>query len=209
MGIRRAVYLLLLAKLSVAQTHVSLDLIQGTIKGVVDEYHNVELYRGVPFAQPPTGDLRWKPTVGLESFSDLGKGDDFQHITKCPQGYDLPDTINRYGEDCLLMNIYRLITHSWSIGYSRPLFRPTELSGPAPILVWIHGGGLQIGSGIDAYFNATYLAKDGAQIVINISYRLGILGGFLNDFNVSILNKSTCSLRHLVNTNFKTSVRIC
>ena len=46
-------------------------------------------------------------------------------------------------------------------------------------MVWIHGGSLQIGSGMDAYYNATYLAKDGAQIVINISYRLGILGGFL------------------------------
>ena len=58
MGIRREVYLLLLAKLSVAQTDhpdVTLDLIQGTIKGVVDEYHNVELYRGVPFAKPPVG----------------------------------------------------------------------------------------------------------------------------------------------------------
>ena len=107
MGIRRAVYLLLLTKLSTTQTHVTLDLIQGTIKGVLDEYHNVELYRGVPFAQPPVGNLRWKPTVSLESFSDLGKGDDFQHITKCPQGYEKPDAINRYDEDCLLMNIYR------------------------------------------------------------------------------------------------------
>ena len=107
MGFRTAVYLLLLAKWSNAQTDVSLDLLQGTIKGVLDEYHNIELYRGVPFATPPTGDLRWKPTVGLEKFSDLGKGDDFQHITKCPQGYEMPDAINRYGEDCLLMNIYR------------------------------------------------------------------------------------------------------
>ena len=61
-------------------------------------------------------------------------------------------------------------------------FRPKELSGPAPILVWIHGGGLQFGSGMAVYYNATYLAKDGAQIVINISYRLGILGGFLKRF---------------------------
>ena len=55
MGIRRAVYLLLLTKLSATQTDVTLDLIQGTIKGVLDEYHNVELYRGVPFAQPTVG----------------------------------------------------------------------------------------------------------------------------------------------------------
>ena len=49
-------------------------------------------------------------------------------------------------------------------------------------MVWIHGGGLVAGSGVDAYYNATYLAKDGAQIVINISYRLGILG-FVNGFD--------------------------
>ena len=62
------------------------------------------------------------------------------------------------------------------------MLRPAELSGPAPIMVWIHGGGLQAGSGVDAYYNSTYLAKDGAQIVINISYRLGILG-FVNGFD--------------------------
>ena len=106
MGLQRTVYLFLVAKLSLAQTEVSLDLIQGTIKGVLDEYHNVELYRGVPFAHPPVGEQRWKPPIGLESFSDLGKGDEFQHVTKCPQGYEI-DPLDRYGEDCLLMNIYR------------------------------------------------------------------------------------------------------
>ena len=68
-------------------------------------------------------------------------------------------------------------------------------------MVWIHGGGLQAGSGMDAYFNATYLAKDGAQIVINISYRLGILGWFLK------IKKGL--VRHLASTNLKTSARIC
>ena len=55
MGIRRAVYLLLLTKLAATQTDVTLDLIQGTITGVLDECHNVELYRGVPIAKPPVG----------------------------------------------------------------------------------------------------------------------------------------------------------
>ena len=75
------------------------------------------------------------------------------------------------------------------------MFRPTELSGPAPILVWIHGGGLAIGSGMDAYYNATYLAKDGAQIVINISYRLGILGGSLKRFLFVIISMPPSQLQ--------------
>lgn len=64
---------------------ISLNLFQGVVHGIEDQNAGMKVFQGIPYAHPPTGDLRWRPTVPLESFDDLGKGDDFQHLTICPQ----------------------------------------------------------------------------------------------------------------------------
>ena len=64
---------------------IDLNLLQGIVHGVEDQNAGMKVFQGIPYAKPPTGDLRWRPTVPLESFDDLGKGDDFQHLTICPQ----------------------------------------------------------------------------------------------------------------------------
>ena len=66
-------------------TEITLNLFQGIVHGVEDQNAGMKVFQGIPYAQPPTGDLRWRPTVPLESFEDLGKGSDFQHLTICPQ----------------------------------------------------------------------------------------------------------------------------
>ena len=66
-------------------TEITLNLLQGVVHGVEDPNAGIKVFQGIPYAQPPIGDLRWRPTVPLESFEDLGKGDDFQHLTICPQ----------------------------------------------------------------------------------------------------------------------------
>ena len=66
-------------------TAITLNLSQGVVHGVQDQNTGMKVFQGIPYAHPPTGDLRWRPTVPLESFDDLGKGDDFQHLTICPQ----------------------------------------------------------------------------------------------------------------------------
>ena len=66
-------------------TEITLNLFQGVVHGVEDQNAGMKVFQGIPYAQPPTGDLRWRPTVPLESFEDLGKRGDFQHLTICPQ----------------------------------------------------------------------------------------------------------------------------
>ena len=66
-------------------TEITLNLFQEVVHGVQDQNAGIKVFQGIPYAQPPTGDLRWRPTVPLQSFEDLGKGEDFQHLTICPQ----------------------------------------------------------------------------------------------------------------------------
>ena len=65
--------------------HITLNLLQGIVHGIEDKETGMKVFQGIPYAQPPIGDLRWRPTVPLESFDDLQKGDKFQHLTICPQ----------------------------------------------------------------------------------------------------------------------------
>ena len=67
---------------------VTLSLLQGDVHGIEDQNAGLKVFQGVPYAKPPVGDLRWRPTVPLESFDELEKGDDFQHLTICPQDKD-------------------------------------------------------------------------------------------------------------------------
>ena len=62
----------------VDSTPVELRLNQGVINGEAND--KVEVYRGVPYARPPVGDLRWRPTVRIDSFEELER-----HIHKCPK----------------------------------------------------------------------------------------------------------------------------
>jgi len=157
-------FLPLVIHLCVAED-VTLDLKQGTVAGQRDSYHGVDLFKGVPYAQPPVGSARWNPPMKLNSFDELNK-DEFQHQTHCiPSQVTSEQPIAVYGEDCLVLNIYR----------------PSDLEPSTPIMIWIHGGGMQTGSGMSAFTNATHLAKLG-NIVVNINYRLGILG-FMNHFD--------------------------
>ena len=129
-----------------------LELEQGTIYGEADE--RVEIYRGIPYAQPPLGSLRWRPTVSLDSFDGLE-----QHINSCPQGY----TDETENEDCLTLNI----------------FRPADLSENEilPILIYFHGGGNQYGTSHDSLLDgSSTLASTYRQIVVVANFRLGIFG---------------------------------
>ena len=128
--------------------------IRGKRVGDVDEY------LGIPYAAPPVGPLRWKPTQPLP-----GGWDGIRAATKfgphCPQPkgvFGHPST----SEDCLYLNVFAPAGHR-AVGM--------------PVMVWIHGGALVAGESND--YNPSGLVKDGA-IVVTINYRLGALG-FLAD----------------------------
>ena len=143
----------------VKTTPVELNLNQGVING--DANDKVEVYRGVPYAQPPVGDLRWRPTVGIDSFETLK-----QHIHKCPQGDENPGTIMiGEQEDCLTLNIFR------------PVY--LDENEELPILIYFHGGSHNYGSSHSPLYDGTLLSSSYRQIVITANFRLGIFG-FMN-----------------------------
>jgi para-nitrobenzyl esterase len=136
---------------------------QGQLAGADGRSSEVRVYRGVPFAAPPVGALRWKPPQpapywqGIRQATQIGNA--------CPQP---PFPANGlYGsspppisEDCLNLNI-------WT---------PAKSSDDRlPVMVWIHGGGFEHGSGGAIGYDGENLARKGV-VVVTINYRLGILG---------------------------------
>lgn len=125
---------------------------------------DVWIYRGIPFAAPPVGNLRWRPpqpVAGWEGVRDATAAAPACIQGRLPAGvgsfYDAG--VDEMAEDCLYLNV-------WSAA------QPGE---GAPVLVWIHGGGLTIGNGADTSYDGTALAERGA-VVVTINYRLGALG---------------------------------
>ena len=148
-------------------SEVTLNLNEGDFIGTRYENANVELFKGVPFAQPPVGELRWKPPMPVKSW-DVPLNT--LNVTRqCPQlmgtkdSYEYYESIDIVGEDCLMMDIWRPVQH-----YNKKL----------PIAVWIHGGGFYIGN--SDLIGSHIIQKD--LIIIFIQYRLGIFG-FMNTWS--------------------------
>ncbi|MFD6136227.1 carboxylesterase/lipase family protein [Isoptericola sp. NPDC060257] len=111
-------------------------------------------FRGVPYAAPPTGELRWEPPQPVAPWSGVREATDYSPV--CPQA---PPSPNGQSEDCLYLNV--------------TVPAGTTSDAKLPVIVWIHGGGFEIGEGAD--YEAADLAAQGA-VVVTINYRLGLLG---------------------------------
>ena len=119
--------------------------------------NDVISFKGIPFAAPPVGELRWKPPQKPASWSGVREcnafGDD---------PVQMPDIELRgpkIGEDCLSLNV-------WT---------PLPGAGKLPVMVWIYGGGFVLGSSSLPMYDGEALARKGA-VVVSINYRLGIFG---------------------------------
>jgi para-nitrobenzyl esterase len=132
----------------------------GIISGT--ETDGVRSYKGIPYAAPPVGDLRWKAPQPVVAWQGVRDGSSFG--AECPQA-PYPSTSmyftppQKQSEDCLCLNV-------WTAS------KPGELR---PVMVWIHGGALTRGSGSLAAYDGTALAKKGV-VLVTINYRLGPLG---------------------------------
>ena len=121
----------------------------------------VREFKGIPFAQPPVGPLRWKAPLPLPAWQGVRKAQSFGAACIQPR----PAVVHIYAnppakisEDCLTLNI-------WA---------PENATG-APVIVWIHGGALATGYSHEGMYDGAKLAARGA-IVASINYRLGVLG---------------------------------
>lgn len=137
----------------------------GTICGTTDTAtvgttrRTIPAYKGIRYAQPPTGDSqrRWKPPVAI--LSTPGTTSATQYGSVCLQ--KTPPAGQTMSEDCLFLNV-------WT-----PTVSPAT---KMPVMVFIHGGAFVGGSGSSGLYNGTYLAASGSQVVVTLNYRLGPLG---------------------------------
>ena len=131
----------------------------GPVTGYVEE--GVSVFRGIPYARPPEGELRWRPPQPVIPWKGIRSC--VQPGPNCPQSDSLflQSTLRR-SEDCLYLNV-------WS--------RRVGIKQRAPVIVFIHGGGFFAGSANETGYSGLELAKRGA-IVVNFNYRLGPFGFF-------------------------------
>ncbi|HVG38595.1 MAG TPA: carboxylesterase family protein, partial [Pyrinomonadaceae bacterium] len=133
----------------------------GPVRGTGTE---IVVFKGIPYAAPPTGDRRWRPPTPPESWTTVRDASQFG--PQCPQqGNFAPrggaaTAPTPTSEDCLTLNV-------WTPAKSG--------SERLPVMVWIHGGGFTIGSGASPRSSGEMLAGQGA-VVVTFNYRLGALG---------------------------------
>ncbi len=135
-------------------------LLQG-IPGVV--VPDLKVYKGVPYAAPPVGNLRWRPPAPAAPWQGVRKAGKFSATcmqTDYPEGSPFRSAPEPVSEDCLYLNIW---TGAKTVKENRP------------VMVWIHGGALTRGSGSIGIYDGEQLAKMGV-VLVTINYRLGIFG---------------------------------
>jgi len=126
----------------------------GTVSGTLSAA-DVRIYKGIPFAAPPVGDLRWRAPKPVAHWEGVRQADKFGPT--CVQGNG-----NGSSEDCLYLNV-------WTAAKSA--------SEKRPVMVWIYGGGYYTGSGSQPMYDGEALAQKGA-VVVTLNYRLGLFGFF-------------------------------
>ncbi|MHC2785890.1 carboxylesterase type B [Bradyrhizobium liaoningense] len=123
---------------------------EGQMLGAVEG--EVASFKGLAYAAPPVGALRWRAPQPTTESSEMRTAYDYG--APC-----LQPSLQDASEDCLTLNV----------------FRPFGVDGPLPVMVFIHGGGFVSGTANDPLFDGARLAQAGL-IVVTVNYRLGALG---------------------------------
>jgi para-nitrobenzyl esterase len=158
---------------------------QGPVQGVTTENPDIYNFKGLPFAAPPVGDLRWAAPAPSPRWTETRKADEFGNRCMQPENVEggfMDRLIEGHGlsrvqnfvikkaiaaqkpspmnEDCLYLNV-----------------RTGNLGGDTaqPVMVWIHGGGHQFGSGDFSYYQANGLVEKDV-VLVTLNYRLGVFG---------------------------------
>ena len=142
----------------------------GLISGVPGSDLSVRVYKGIPFAAPPVGDLRWRPPQPASDWDGVRMAD--QYGAACMQvqaGSRLPWTEEfmhqgEVSEDCLNLNV-------WTPA--------TSTKETRPVMVYIYGGGFSEGSNAIAAYDGEELAKKGV-VLVSINYRVGLPGFYVH-----------------------------
>jgi para-nitrobenzyl esterase len=154
----------------------------GLVRGIDDGPTSV--FRGIPFAAPPVGELRFAPPAPVVAWegerdatafgpSSLQNVDPLSMVMPGAERYYYSPATALFAEDCLYLNVVT----------------PAADDMERPVLVWIHGGGFATGSGSGEWFEGTNLVTKNDVVLVTINYRLGILGNlYLGDLDPDASN---------------------
>ena len=131
----------------------------GLLEGTVEE--GIRSFKGVPFAEPPVGDLRWKPPQPAKNWEGVRRADKFGPRTmQLPLFGDMVFRSAGMSEDCLYLNV-------WSPAKSA--------DEHLPVLVYFYGGGFVAGDGSEPRYDGASMAGKGV-VAVTVNYRLGVFG---------------------------------
>lgn len=133
----------------------------GELEGTADQASGIRMFKGIPFAQPPVGDLRWKEPQPVQNWTGVRKADHFgaNAMQKNVFG-DMMFRSSGMSEDCLYLNV-------WTPAKSS--------NSKLPVLVYFYGGGFVAGDGSESRYDGESLAKRGI-VTVTVNYRLGVFG---------------------------------
>jgi para-nitrobenzyl esterase len=135
----------------------------GKVEGAYTADQRVIAFKGIPYAVPPVGNLRWQPPQPTAKWKGVRLAKDFG--SHCIQSGSYPDMVFHdpsASEDCLTLNI-------WAPANAKP--------GTVPVMVWVYGGGFSTGGTSELRQDGQYLAHRNV-IIVSMNYRLGIFGFF-------------------------------
>ncbi|HZS05525.1 MAG TPA: carboxylesterase/lipase family protein [Blastocatellia bacterium] len=135
----------------------------GVVEGAAEQGSAIRTFKGIPFAQPPVGDLRWKPPQPARDWQGVRKADRFgPRCLQRPIFGDMNFRSNGMSEDCLYLNV-------WAPARSG--------NGRLPVLVYFFGGGFMAGDGSEPRYDGEGMARKGI-VAVTVNYRLSVFGFF-------------------------------
>ena len=140
----------------------------GKLLGVLTSDQKVIAYKGIPYAAPPVGDLRWRPPQPVGRWKHILFAREFGY--HCVQSGSYPDMVFHDpgpSEDCLTLNVWAPVAST-----ARPA---PKHPAPLPVMVWIYGGGFTTGGTSENRQDGEFLARRGV-VVVSMNYRLGVFG---------------------------------
>lgn len=135
--------------------------VYGKLQGV--QIDGVFAWKGIPYAKPPVGPLRFRAPERPDSWEGIRDASSFAPVAPQPQSEIMEffgNDVSNMSEDCLYLNV-------WSPGAD---------DKRRPVMVWIHGGAFVAGSGSSQWYDGASFASQGDVVVVTINYRLGVLG---------------------------------
>jgi para-nitrobenzyl esterase len=135
----------------------------GLLQGVTDPETGIRDFWGIPYAEPPVGNLRWRAPQPVKDWKGIRQADHFgPKAMQAPVFSDMRFRTDSTSEDCLYLNV-------WA--------PPVSSAAHLPVLVYFYGGGFIAGDGSEWRYDGASLAQKGI-VVVTVNYRLGIFGFF-------------------------------